>query len=56
MTSATRDRRFTLKEKIKVPFHTVDFSHIVGFAAQHVSISDVTAGPHVIVILRADKK
>jgi protein ATS1 len=45
------------KTKIKAPFHIVDFSHIVGSTAPHVSITDVTAGPHhVIVLLRADKK
>ena len=45
------------KKKIKAPFHIVDFSHIVGSTAQHVSITDITAGPHhVIVLLRADKK
>ena len=41
----------------KVPFHIVDLSHIVGSAAQHVSITDITAGPHhAIVLLRADDK
>jgi protein ATS1 len=45
------------KKKIKAPFHIVDFSHIVGSTAQHVSITDITAGPHhVIALLRADKK
>jgi protein ATS1 len=45
------------KKKIKAPFHIVDFSHIVGSTAQRVSITDITAGPHhVIVLLRADKK
>ena len=45
------------KKKLKAPFHIVDFSHIVGSAAQLVSITDITAGPHhVIVLLRADKK
>jgi protein ATS1 len=48
---------FPSKKRIKAPFHIVDFSHIVGSTAQRVSISDITAGPHhVIVLLRADKK
>jgi protein ATS1 len=45
------------KKKIKAPFHIVDLSHIVGSTAQRISITDITAGPHhVIVLLRADKK
>ena len=45
------------KTKIKAHFHIVDFSHIVGSAVQLVSITDIAAGPHhVIVLLRADKK
>jgi protein ATS1 len=41
----------------KAPFHIVDLSHIVGSAVQHVSITDITAGPHhAIVLLRADDK
>jgi protein ATS1 len=45
------------KKEIKALFHIVDFSHIVGSAVQHVSITDITAGPHhAIVLLRADDK
>ena len=45
------------KKNIKAPFHIIDFSHIVGSTAQRISITDITAGPHhVIVLLRADKK
>jgi protein ATS1 len=45
------------KKTIRAPFHIVDFSHIVGSTAQHISITDITAGPHhVIILLRADKK
>ncbi len=45
------------KKKIKAPFHIIDFSHIVGSTVQHVSVTDITAGPHhVIVLLRADNK
>lgn len=45
------------KKKIKAPFHIVDLSHIVGYTAQRVSITDISAGPHhVVVLLRADKK
>jgi protein ATS1 len=46
------------KKDIKAPFHIVDLSHIVdSTAAQHVSITGITAGPHhVIVLLRADDK
>jgi protein ATS1 len=41
----------------KAPFHIVDFSHIVGSVAHHVSITDITAGTHhVLVVLRADNK
>jgi len=45
------------KKNIKAPFHLVDFSHIVGSTAQHVSIADIAAGPHhAVVLLRADNK
>ena len=45
------------KKKIKAICHIVDFSHIVGSTAQRVSITDITAGPHhVIVLLHADQK
>jgi protein ATS1 len=45
------------KKNIKAPFHIIDFSHIVGSSVQHVSVTDITAGPHhVIVLLRADNK
>jgi protein ATS1 len=45
------------KKDIKAPFHIVDLSRIVGSAAQHLSITDITAGPHhLIVLLRADDK
>jgi protein ATS1 len=43
------------KKEIKAPFHIVDLSHIMGSTAQHLSITDITAGPHhVIVLLRID--
>jgi len=45
------------KKGTKAPFHIVDLSHIVGSTAHHVSITDVTAGPHhAIVLIRADNK
>jgi protein ATS1 len=45
------------KQQRKTPFHIVDFSHIVGSAAHHVSITDITAGPHhALVVLHADNK
>lgn len=45
------------KIKIKAPFHIVEFSHIVGSTARHISITDIATGPHhVIVLLLADKK
>jgi protein ATS1 len=45
------------KQQRKAPFHIIDFSHIVGTAAHHVSITDITAGPHhAVVVLRADNK
>ena len=45
------------KRSNKVPFHIVNFSYIVGSTAKQVSITDITAGPHhVIVLLRADNK
>ncbi|KAI0297582.1 regulator of chromosome condensation 1/beta-lactamase-inhibitor protein II [Multifurca ochricompacta] len=40
-----------------VPFHVVDFSHIVGSTPHRISIVDITAGPHhVIVLLHAGNK
>ena len=39
----------------KVPFHVVDFSHVIGPTPHRLSITSITAGPHhAIALLRAD--
>jgi protein ATS1 len=40
-----------------LPFHIITFTHIVGPVPHRLSITDIAAGPHhVIVLLRADNK
>ncbi|KAI9444534.1 RCC1/BLIP-II [Lactarius indigo] len=39
------------------PFHIIDFTHIVGSVAHRLSITNITTGPHhVVVLLRAGNK
>lgn len=45
------------KQQRKTTFHIIDFSHIVGSAARHVSIDNIAGGPHhAILVLRVDNK